>query len=119
MMYLPQRSIIISITQDVQATVTLDTVTGLSIGQFVRFIIPLWAGMQQLTGNSGKILFVDPDDLTILVDVNTVGMDPFNASSPPYNFSPPQLIPFGDGLDPTMPYQTSATLNGLTHNVLL
>lgn len=117
-MYLPERSLIAAITQDLQATVTLDSVNGLSIGQFVRFIIPMWAGMQQLSGNSGKILFVDPNTLTIVVDVNTLAMDVFDASNPPYNYWPPQLIPFGDGLDPTVTYQTSATLSGSTRNIL-
>lgn len=117
-MYLPSSTLISGITQAENAVVEVSTINGLSIGQYVRFFIPKLFGMQQINGIAGKIISVDAIGITVTVDVNTLSMDPFIFYSGPLNFTPAQLIPFGDGLDPTMPFQTSATLSGSTRNIL-
>jgi hypothetical protein len=117
-MYLPQRSLISEITNSVQAVVTVSSVDGLSVGQFVRFILPVLFGMQQLNGSTGKILSVDTGLLQLVVGVNTTNMDPFIFYTGPLDYTPAQLIPFADGLDPSYSWQTSATLSGSTRNIL-
>mgnify|MGYP001617385842 CR=1 FL=1 len=117
-MYLPKRTLISDITNAVQATVTVSSVEGLSIGQFVRFVLPMLFGMQQLNGSTGKILSVDTVLLQLVVGIDTTGMDPFIFYVGPLDYTPAQLIPFADGLDPSVPWQTSATLSGSTRNIL-
>lgn len=118
-MYYPRRRFITAITQAAQAVVTLSVTHGYTAGQLVVFNIPKQFGMTQLNGVRARILAVNTTTNTITINVDTSAFTAWsfpNATTAASPFTPAQVVPFGDGLDPTTPLLTSATLAGATQN---
>lgn len=120
--YYPRRRDITNITQASSAVVTMSVTHGLTPGQYVVFNIPSQFGMTQLNGVRALITAVNTTNNTITVNVNSTGFTAWSfptatvAAAP---FTRAQVIPFGDGLDPTNLLQTSATLAGATYNTAI
>ena len=121
--YYPRSRLITQVAAAADPTktdVTMSVTHNLTPGQFVTFVVPAAFGMIQLNGVRARILAVNTTTNTITVDVNKSAFTPFAfpLTGVPI-FTPAQVIPFGDGLDPTSPFQTSATLAGATQNTAI
>lgn len=120
--FYPRRRSIVAITQATQAVVTMSVTHGMTPGQEVVFNIPKQFGMTQLNGLRATIQSVNTTNNTITINIDTSAFSAFTfptaavAAAP---FTPAQVIPFGDGLDPTNTLQTSATLAGATQNTAI
>jgi hypothetical protein len=119
-MFYPRRNFVVNVTQATQAVVTLSITHGLTAGQEVVFTnFGKFFGMTQLNNVRATIQSVNTTNNTVTINVDTTGFTAWtfptatNAATP---FTPAQMIPFGDGLDPTNTLQTSATLAGATQN---
>lgn len=118
-MFYPRRRLITNITQATQAVVTLSVTHGYTVGQLIVFNIPKQFGMTQLNGIRAMIVAINTTNNTITVNVDTSAMTAWtfpSAATAAAPFTPAQSIPFGDGVDPTTPLITSATLAGATQN---
>lgn len=118
-MYYPRNRLITNITQATQAVVKLSVTHNLTAGQMIVFNIPRQFGMTQLNGIRATIQSVDTTNNTVTVNVDTSAMSAWTfptASVAAAPFTPAQIIPFADNVDPTTPLITSATLAGATQN---
>lgn len=118
-MFYPRNRLITNISSAAQAVVTLSVTHNLTPGQLVVFNIPKQFGITQLNGVRARIVAVNTTNNTVTVNVDTTAMSAWsfpNATTAALPFTPAQLIPFGDGLDPTTPLITSSTLAGATQN---
>lgn len=117
--YYPRRRFITAVTTGATTTVKLSVTHNLTAGQLVAFVVPSIFGMTQLNTVHARILSVSVANNTITVDVNSTGFTAFafpltaGAAAP---YTQAQVVPFGDGLDPTTPLLTSSTLAGATQN---
>ncbi len=78
--YEPNRFVISGITLGVQTTVTTTINHNYVIGQLVRLIIPSSFGSRGLNEQTGYVISI-PSLNQILLDLNSVGIDPFISSS--------------------------------------
>lgn len=105
-LYYPRRRFITKISQAAQAIVTLSVTHGYTVGQVVRFVVPVVTavafGMNELDGLQGTIVAVGQADVdgvtnTITVDIDTSGFTAFAfpLTTDP-GFTPAQIVPVGD-----------------------
>lgn len=105
-LFYPRRRFITKISQAAQAIVTLSVTHGYTVGQVVRFIVPVVTatafGMSELNGLEGTIVAVGQADAdgvtnTITVDIDTSGFTAFAfpLTTDP-GFTPAQIVPVGD-----------------------
>lgn len=121
-MFYPRNRLITAVTTGATTTIKMSITHGLTPGQLVNFVVPSVFGMTQLNNVRARILSVSVANNTITVDINSTGFTAFAfpltaAAAAPYTFA--QVIPFGDGLDPLVPLQTSSTLTGATRNTAI
>ena len=94
----PSNFPITAIALGATTTVTLGESFGVSnnyvVGQLVRFVIPQFYGTWQLSGQTGYVISIPSAD-QVVVNINSIGYDAFNAS-PPYGPTPPQMVAVGD-----------------------
>jgi hypothetical protein len=117
--YYPRRRLITAVTTGATTTIKMSVTHNLTAGQLVAFVVPSIFGMTQLNTVHARILSVSTANNTITVDVNSTGFTAFAfpltaAAAAPYTQA--QVVPFGDGIDPTTPLMTSSTLAGATQN---
>lgn len=99
--FYPRNRYITKISQATQAVVTLSVTHGFTIGQVVRFVVPVVTstafGMTELNGLQATIVDVDVTANTITVDVDTSGFSAFAfplTTAP--GFTPAQVVPMGE-----------------------
>lgn len=95
----PWRFVISNITLGVTTTVTMiiPSITTLNyvIGQQIRLIIPPTFGCRTLNQQTGYVLSViNPNQ--VVVDINSVGANPFIPSVGPPSATLPQILAIGD-----------------------
>ncbi len=121
-MFYPASRLISEITRGATTEIQMTVTHRLTPGQLVTFKVPSVFGMTQLDGLRARILAVNTTTNTITVDIDSSAFTAFAfpltaVAAAPYTFA--QVIPFGDGLDPTTPLITSSTLAGATRNVAI
>jgi len=96
--YIPYGVDITSISKGNPTTVTTSTTHRFQVGNLVQFQIPKEWGMRKLNALKAYVLSV-PNDLQIIVDVNTLDFDDFLIPVlPPFvGVSPAQVFAVGDG----------------------
>lgn len=105
-MFYPRHRFITKITQAAQAIVTLSVTHGYTVGQVIRFIVPVVNGtrygMTELNGLTGTIVAINQADAdgvfnTVTVDIDTTGFTAFAfpLTADP-GFTPAQIIPVGE-----------------------
>ena len=78
--YQPSRFIISAITRGQQTTITTSVAHNYVVGQLVRFIIPPSFGTRGLNEQQGYVVSL-PSTTQVLVDISSLGMDAYIASS--------------------------------------
>src|SRR5271157_2718573 len=73
--FAPSQAIIVDIDQGINTIVTTDSPHGFQVGVYIRFVIPLVRGMQQINNTIIPIAAVTPTTFTVLI--NSSGYDPF------------------------------------------
>lgn len=94
--YTPWRFVIANIVLGATTTITMTipSITNLTyvIGQLVRFIIPPTFGCRELNERTGYVIAVNQPN-QVIVDINSIGMNPYIASSAT---TPAQILAIGD-----------------------
>lgn len=90
----PSRFVITAISTGMTTTVTTAVDHNYVIGQEVRFLIPYFYGITQLNTRTGFVISI-PSATQVVVDISSIGFDPFNPS-PVYNKQSPQIVAIGD-----------------------
>jgi hypothetical protein len=104
--FYPRRRFITKISQAAQAIVTLSVTHGYTVGQEIRFIVPVVTaarfGMSELNGLVGTIVAVGAADAdgvtnTVTVNIDTTGFTAFAfpLTADP-GFTPAQIVPVGE-----------------------
>ena len=101
-LFYPRARYVVNITQATNAQVSTSVAHGLTVGQEVRFNIPIVSGMVQLNGTTQNnyrpaIILSVIDDYNFTINVNTTGFTAFTwptIAQQPSSF--PQVTPFGE-----------------------
>lgn len=123
-MFYPRNLYITAITSSGTSSVVKLSVThNLTAGQYVVFSdVESMYGMVEIAGLRGLITSVDTSANTVTVDIDSSAFTAFAfplTATAATAHSQPQLIPFGDGVDPTSSASTSATLAGAKRNLAI
>ena len=95
--FIPARAFVSDITNDLTATVTFTAPHDFTPGELISFRVSKPYGMEEINNQTGKVLTIDTDSLT--VDINTLGYSSFIYPVSGKN-TPPQAIPAGSGIIP-------------------
>lgn len=121
-MFYPRSLYITAISSSGTSTVvTLSVTHNLTAGQRVVFSdIESMYGMVEIAGLRGLITAVSTANNTVTVDIDSSAFTAFAyplTAAAATAHTQPQLIPFGDGVDPTNTVTTSSTLAGAKRNL--
>jgi hypothetical protein len=100
--FIPNLQYIENITQAWQAVVTFTTTTNFTVGEWISFRIPPSNGMIQLNNQTGLIIAINANVVTI--NVNTLGFWPFVSMADPQY--PCIAVPATSGIPPGSGYVT-------------
>jgi hypothetical protein len=105
--FYPRYSEIISITNDVQATVTFTEDHDFTPGEIVSFRIEKQFGMSELNNRHARVLFISSD--SVVVNINTQFLTPFTlAQLNQPGTTPPVCIPSSSSV---IPFEENAQVN--------
>lgn len=99
-LFYPRRRVIISISAAASAVIVLNVTHGYTVGQKVRFNVPVAFGMTEIDGLLGTITAISTGANSITVDINSTAFTayawPLTAAVP---FTHAQVVPVGEAAE--------------------